>query len=66
MTLTATRLPTSLAAALAALQADAAMAQALGPDFIAYFTRIKQAEVERHAAAQDKDDFERREYFSRF
>ncbi|MDP2065531.1 MAG: glutamine synthetase family protein [Burkholderiaceae bacterium] len=61
-----TRLPTSLAAALAALQADAAMAQALGPDFIAYFTRIKQAEVERHAAAQDKDDFERREYFSRF
>ena len=43
----------------------AAMTQALGPDFVAYFTRIKQAEVERHAAAQDPDDFERREYFSR-
>ena len=61
-----TRLPTSLTEALTALQADAAMTQAFSSDFIAYFTRIKQAEIERHAAAQDQTDFERREYFSRF
>jgi len=42
------------------------MTQAFGPSFIHYFTRVKQAEMARHDAAQDKDDFQRREYFSRF
>jgi glutamine synthetase len=39
---------------------------ALGRDFIDYFTRIKQSELSRYDAAEDKDDFQRREYFSRF
>ena len=31
-----------------------------------YFTRIKQSELLRHEQAEDKDEFQRREYFSRF
>jgi glutamine synthetase len=59
------RLPTSLGEALAALQADAALCTAFGPEFIDYFVRVKQAEQQRFDAAEDKDDFQRREYFSR-
>jgi glutamine synthetase len=58
-------LPTSLAEALAALQGDATLCQAFGPDFIAYFTRIKQSEQQRFDAAEDPDEFQRREYFGR-
>ena len=60
------RLPTSLGEALQALQGDAALAAAFGPAFIDYFVRIKQSELQRFDAAEDKDDFQRREYFSRF
>lgn len=59
-------LPTSLGEALDALQADEVLTRAFGADFIDYFTRIKQSERDRHALAEDKDDFQRREYFSRF
>jgi glutamine synthetase len=38
---------------------------AFGDTFVSYLTRIKQAEIDRHAEAEDKDDWQRREYFSR-
>lgn len=60
-----TRIPTGLGEALAALQADPVLVQAYGETFINYFTRIKQSEITRHEQAADKDDWQRREYFSR-
>ena len=60
------KLPTSLGEALEALQTDDALAQGLGREFVGYFTRIKQQEVRRFAEAEDKLDWQRREYFSRF
>ena len=59
------KIPTSLAEGIAALQADAALCEGLGDGFVRYFSRIKQSEIDRHAQAEDKTDFERREYFSR-
>ncbi len=61
----AARLPTSLGEALAAMRADTGMMRGFGPAFIDYFHRVKQAEQARWNDAQDKDDFQRREYFSR-
>ncbi|MBI2768417.1 MAG: glutamine synthetase [Burkholderiales bacterium] len=63
---TQARLPTGLGEALDALQADTVLADAFGAGFVNYFVRIKQSELLRHEQAQDKDDFQRREYFSRF
>jgi glutamine synthetase len=60
------RLPTGLSEALQALRDDDALVTGLGPDFVAYFAQIKASEIARYEAAQDKDDFQRREYFSRF
>jgi len=60
-----TRIPTSLSEALGALRADPLLVQAFGETFINYFTRIKQSEITRHDQAGDKDDWQRREYFSR-
>ena len=59
------KIPTSLGEALDALQADAQLVQAFGSAFINYFSRIKQSEIDRHEQAADKDDWQRREYFSR-
>ncbi len=59
-------LPASLGEALDALQADAALLRGFGADFVDYLVTIKRAEIARHTAAQDKTDWERREYFSRF
>ena len=61
----AQRLPSNLALALKALAEDEALVQGLGSDFVAYFQRIKQAEVARQQAAADPVEFQRREYFSR-
>jgi glutamine synthetase len=58
-------LPTSLGEALQALRDDATLCRAFGNDFIHYFTRIKQSEQQRFDAAEDRDEFQRREYFSR-
>jgi glutamine synthetase len=58
-------LPTSLADALAALQEDTTLCEAFGRDFVDYYTRIKQSEQQRFAAAEDPDEFQRREYFAR-
>ncbi len=60
------RLPTTLGEALEALQTDDALVQGLGRDFVAYYARIKQQELRRFAEAEDKLDWQRREYFSRF
>lgn len=59
------QLPTSLGQALDALAEDATLAQAFGPSFVQYFTRVKRSEQERFEKAEDKDEFQRREYFSR-
>ncbi len=59
-------LPHSLPLALEALAADQALNAGLGEDWVRYFTRIKQSECQRHAQAEDRLDFERREYFSRY
>ena len=61
----AENLPTSLGEALAALRADSVLCDAFGAGFIDYFTRIKQSEQQRFDAAEDPDDFQRREYFGR-
>ena len=58
-------LPTSLAEALAVLREDAVLCEAFGPGFIDYYSRIKQSEQQRFAAAEDPDEFQRREYFGR-
>ncbi|MEO7393256.1 MAG: glutamine synthetase family protein [Ramlibacter sp.] len=61
----AQRLPTSLGEALDALRADAVLTESFGSAFIDYFIRIKQSEWLRWEQAADKDEFQRREYFSR-
>jgi glutamine synthetase len=61
----ATRLPTSLGEALDALQADAILKQAFGTMLVNYLDRLKRAELARHEQAEDPDEFQRREYFSR-
>jgi len=62
----AERIPTSLSDALAALQADSALVAGFGNDFVRYLCRVKQSEQQRFEQAEDKLDFQRREYFSRF
>ena len=59
------KLPDSLGEALKALQADLALTQGLGHDFVNYYAHIKKAEITRFEAAEDKMDWQRREYFSR-
>ncbi|MBL8378726.1 MAG: glutamine synthetase [Burkholderiales bacterium] len=59
------RIPSSLGAALEALQADAALRAGFGEGFVSYFHRIKSAEHARFEAAEDKVEFQRREYFGR-
>ncbi len=60
------RLPDQLSDALTALQADHALVEGLGQGVVQHFCRLKQSEIDRHADAKDKTDFERREYFSRY
>ncbi len=60
------KLPTSMGEALDALKGDAALTNALGQDFVTYFSQIKRQELHRWDQAEDKLDWQRREYFSRF
>jgi glutamine synthetase len=62
----AAKLPTSLGEALDALRADPIITNAFGAPFVDYFARIKESELLRWEQAQDKDEFQRREYFGRF
>jgi glutamine synthetase len=63
---TADKLPATLADALQALQADAALCSAFGQDFISYFSQIKRQEIARYESAVDPVDWQRREVFSRY
>ena len=60
----AAALPRSLAEALAALAADECLRAGFGADFVAYLTRIKQAELARFH--QEVSEWEQREYFEMF
>jgi glutamine synthetase len=55
------RLPANLAAALDALQADAALTRAMGSRFVPYYAALKRAEIARFE--QTVTDWEQREYF---
>ncbi len=61
----AVMLPNTLGAALDALAADAVTAQAWDAGFLASFVAAKRSELARHEAAEDKHEWQRREYFSR-
>jgi len=58
-------LPTSLGEALQALRTDIALCEAFGAAFIDYFTQVKRSEQQRFEAAEDSEEFQRREYFGR-
>ena len=62
----ATPLPITLGEALEALQANAVLTQGFGSTFVDCFAHIKRAELSRCEQADDKDEWQRREYFSRF
>ena len=58
-------LPGSLEIALEMLNNDSALCSAFGSDFIAYFTHVKTSELMRYEQAEDKNEWQRREYFGR-
>ena len=58
-------LAASLGEALDALAADERLVAAFGAQVADWYTRIKRFELARHAAAEDKDDWQAREYFGR-
>jgi glutamine synthetase len=58
----ADRLPGSLMEAVAALREDRAFAERFGADYVDYFIRLKEAEIQRFLSAVT--DWEQREYFS--
>lgn len=59
-------LPASLNAALQALADDAVLMQGLGAPMAQVYLAVRHHELARHAAAEDKAQWERREYFSRY
>ncbi len=59
------RLPTTMAEAIEALRCDAGLTSGLGLEFVNYYTHLKQAELARWTAADDKRDWVAREYFGR-
>jgi glutamine synthetase len=58
-------LPLTLGDALARLSEDPIWSAGLGAAFVRYYQRIKQSEQSRFNDAEDKVEFQRREYFSR-
>ena len=61
----AARLPLTLGNAIEHLGEDKVLCEGLGADFVRYYQRIKQSEQTRFNEAEDKVEFQRREYFSR-
>ena len=59
------RLPGSLEKALEMLNSDLVFCTEFGVDFIRYFNRVKHSEIARYEMAEDKVEWQRREYFSR-
>ncbi len=62
----AAKLPVSLDEALKALLRDAALNGGFGEQVLSWFAQIKCQEINRYEATEDKTDWLRREYFSRF
>ncbi|HSC01236.1 MAG TPA: glutamine synthetase, partial [Burkholderiaceae bacterium] len=61
-----TPLPMSLAEGLDALAGDVVLREGIGAPLVDCFMRVKRAEAARFEQAADKDEWQRREYFSRF
>jgi glutamine synthetase len=61
----AVRIPHNLSDALLALQDNRAMREGFGAEFLRYYARIKKSEQQRFDDAEDKLEFQKREYFSR-
>jgi len=59
------RIPNNLQDALAAFGDDDAMQKGFGMEFIRHYSCLKASELQRFEAAEDKLEFQRREYFSR-
>jgi glutamine synthetase len=60
-------LPTSLGSALEALNADDALRNGFGGDFVSYYAHIKSNEVSRFEnARKEQSDWEQKEYFMLF
>jgi glutamine synthetase len=59
-------LPNSIPLALAALEADPALAARFPPGFLDVYAQIKRQEQSRFEAASDKDAWMAREYFGRY
>jgi glutamine synthetase len=59
------RLPASLGEALDALAGDAPLVAAFGAPVVDWLMQVKRFEIGRHDAAEDKADWQAREYFSR-
>lgn len=60
-----TQLPRSLDQALEMLNNSFAFSAEFGIDFVRYYNRVKQSELARYESADDKDEWQRREYFGR-
>jgi glutamine synthetase len=60
------RLPTSLAEALTAFNADETLVHAFGAPLVALYNAVKRQELARHDAAEDAAAWQRREYFARY
>ncbi len=58
-------LPASLPEALDALAADAVLREGLGAPMALLYDTVRRQELARHASAEDKAAWERREYFGR-
>ena len=59
------RIPNNLKDAIEALGNDEAMVQGFGQAFVRHYSCLKASELQRFEAAEDKTEFQRREYFSR-
>ena len=59
------RIPNHLKDAILAFEQDEAMRHGFGNDFVRHYSCLKTSEWQRFEAAEDKLEFQRREYFSR-
>jgi glutamine synthetase len=60
------RLPAGLGEAIDAFAADTTLGAGFGAPLVHLYTAIKRSELARHDAAEDRDAWQRREYFSRY
>lgn len=60
------RLPADLAEAITEFERDTVLQQGFGPAMAGVYAAVKRSEQARHAQAEDKAAWQRREYFSRY